>query len=64
MFSVFEKQIQIIGALTEGLSMRSMARLMGVDRETVGRLTTRRKRLRASARPIDAQLTGGAHPVG
>jgi len=36
-----EKQIQVIGALTEGLSMRSVARLFDVERNTVGRLALR-----------------------
>jgi IS1 family transposase len=36
-----EKQTQIIGALTEGLSMRSVARLFEVERNTVGRLALR-----------------------
>lgn len=34
----FEKQTQIIGALTEGLSIRSVARLFDVHRDTIGRL--------------------------
>ncbi len=37
----FEKQSQIIGALTEGLSIRAVARLFDVERKTVGRLALR-----------------------
>ena len=33
-----DKQIEIISALTEGMSIRATARLAGVDRETVGKL--------------------------
>ncbi len=34
----FDKQTQVIGALTEGLSIRSVARLFDVHRDTIGRL--------------------------
>ena len=34
----FDKQTQIIGALTEGMSIRSSARLFDVHRDTIGRL--------------------------
>ncbi len=37
----FEKQTQIIAALTEGLSIRSVARLCDVERNTIGRLALR-----------------------
>ena len=33
-----DKQIEIIAALTEGVGIRATARLVGVDRETVGKL--------------------------
>ena len=34
----FEKQVQVIAALTEGMSIRSAARLFDVHRDTIGRL--------------------------
>lgn len=36
-----DKQVAVISALTEGCSMRSTARMTGVDRETVGTLLAR-----------------------
>jgi IS1 family transposase len=36
-----DKQIEIIAALTEGVGVRATARLVGVDRETVGKLALR-----------------------
>lgn len=36
-----DKQIEIIAALTEGVGIRATARLVGVDRETVGKLALR-----------------------
>jgi len=33
-----DKQIEVIAALTEGMGIRATARLVGVDRETVGKL--------------------------
>jgi IS1 family transposase len=35
------KQVQVVAALTEGCSMRSVSRLTGVDRKTVGTLLAR-----------------------
>jgi hypothetical protein len=37
----FETQVRIIAALTEGLSIRSVARLCDVERNTIGRLALR-----------------------
>jgi IS1 family transposase len=36
-----EKQSQIVGAITEGMSLRAVARLFDVERNTVGRLALR-----------------------
>ena len=37
----FEKQVRIIAALTEGMSIRAVARLYDVERNTIGRLALR-----------------------
>jgi len=37
----FEKQVQVISALTEGTSIRSAARIFGVHRDTIGHLALR-----------------------
>src|ERR1700691_4895176 len=36
-----DKQVAVVAALTEGCSMRSVSRMTGVDRETVGTLLAR-----------------------